>query len=45
MSYDPYYGDVSADTHEQVYDDRDDPDPGPEGTVDIEFSEMCCDHL
>lgn len=37
-----------ASMHERdgnVYDDRDDPDPGPEGTVDTEFSEMCADHL
>lgn len=31
--------------YERAYDDRDELNPGPEGTVDVEFSEMCADHL
>lgn len=45
MSYRAHYCDTSPDPYENVYDDRDDPDPDPEGQVDIGFSEQCCSHL
>jgi hypothetical protein len=32
-------------TDAQALDDRDAVDPDPEGQVDVEFSELCCDTL